>query len=193
MTSEMTRPTDDELEAMASKLDAIHIATGVRANRDILGTRPIEAANDAQREAATMLRACKGRVRVKPLEWSQWGNEWDANSPFGTFTVKIDGHSGFYLFKANGDKWCDFLETVLDRSSPEDCMAQAYRIVEARILAALDPSPDHSDWNAAIEAAAQAVPQGWCQPSTSHIEMDVDLAQGIQAAILQLKKGPLND
>ena len=67
----MTHPTDSELEAMAAKLDAIHIATGVRANRDILGTRPIEAANDAQREAADMLRACKGRVRVKPLVWEQ--------------------------------------------------------------------------------------------------------------------------
>ena len=67
------KPTDDELEAMAAKLDAIHIVTGVRANRDILGTRPIEAANDAQREAAALLRACKTGdaptdERVKALE-----------------------------------------------------------------------------------------------------------------------------
>ena len=69
----MTGPTDDKLEAMAAKLDAIHIVTGVRANRDILGTRPIEAANDAQREAAAILRACKTGdaptdERVKRLE-----------------------------------------------------------------------------------------------------------------------------
>ena len=61
------------------------------------------------------------------------------------------------------------------------------------ILAALDFAPDHSDWNAAIEAAAKVVPQGWCQPSTSHIEMDVDLGQGIQEAIRALKKGQTND
>ena len=59
--------------------------------------------------------------------------------------------------------------------------------------AALEPGPDHAEWNAAIEAAAQAVPQGWCQPSTSHIEMDVDLGQGIQSAIRALKKGSPSD
>ena len=54
-------------------------------------------------------------------------------------------------------------------------------------------APDHAEWNAAIEAAAKVVPQGWCQPSTSHIEMDVDLGQGIQEAIRALKKGQTND
>ena len=58
---------------------------------------------------------------------------------------------------------------------------------------AIDPAPDHAEWNAALEAAAKVVPQGWCQPSTSHIEMDVDLGQGIQAAIRSLKKGQTND
>ena len=102
----MTRPTDDELEAIAAKLDRngpSHV------DADILMS-----------EAAAMLRACK-----------------------------------------TGD--------------------------------ALEPAPDHADWNAALEAAAQAVPSGWCQPSTSHIEMDVDLGQGIQEAIRQLKKGQTND
>ena len=55
----MTRPTDAALEAMAVKLDAIHIATGVRSNRDILANLRAQSANAAQREAAAMLRACK--------------------------------------------------------------------------------------------------------------------------------------
>jgi len=37
-----------------------------------------------------------------------------------------------------------------------------------------------------VNDAAGAVAQGWCLPDTSHIEMDVTLAQGIQAAIRAL-------
>lgn len=75
---------------------------------------------------------------VEPLVWSQWGLEWDANNPVGgTFTVKIDGHSGFYLYTREGVKATDFLEMVKDRSTPDDCMAQAFLIVQRRILSAL--------------------------------------------------------
>ena len=131
------KPTDEELEAGAIEAERRFHWTG----------------DPHYSKTAAMMRACKGRVRVKPLEWTQWGNEWDANSPIGTFTVKIDGHSGFYLFNPNGDKATEFWDDVQDRSTPDHCMAQAFKIVKSRILAALEPAPDHAEWDAAIEAA----------------------------------------
>ncbi len=75
---------------------------------------------------------------VEPLVWSQWGLEWDANNPVGgTFTVKIDGHSGFYLYTREGVKATDFFEIVKDRSTPDDCMAQAFLIVQRCVLSSL--------------------------------------------------------
>jgi hypothetical protein len=84
------------------------------------------------------VRADLAKPRVKPLKWSQWGNEWDANNPIGgTFTVKIDGHSGFYLFTGENTKATDFWDVVKDRSTPSDCQKQAFKIVERRVLSAL--------------------------------------------------------
>lgn len=42
---------------LVKRLRAIHIVTGVRANRDILGTRPIACANQTVQEAADALEA----------------------------------------------------------------------------------------------------------------------------------------
>ena len=54
----MTRhPTDSELEAMAARL--IH------------SFDTLSEADGAMEKAAAMLLACRGQVRVKPLEWEQ--------------------------------------------------------------------------------------------------------------------------
>ena len=55
----MTRPTDSELEAMAKRLESM--------------PRPamLDALTFCPHEAAAMLLACRGRVRVKPLVWEQ--------------------------------------------------------------------------------------------------------------------------
>ena len=88
----MAHPTDDELEAVAVRLECDHWF-----------------------DAAAMLRACKGRA-VKRI--------------------------------------CDYC----DETDPEiqaACFAKQCGI-------ALDPAPDHADWNAAIEAAAKVANHYQC-------------------------------
>lgn len=75
--------------------------------------------------------------KVKPLVWSSWGGEYDANSPFGTFTIKIDGHSGYYAY-LNGDKILNDLHDKFDRSTPEHPMDQCQKYVDGKILAAIE-------------------------------------------------------
>lgn len=85
------------------------------------------------------IRADLAKPSVKPLVWRNWGGEWDANNPVGgTFTVKICGNSGYYLFTSESNKATDFWEVVEDRSTPDDCIKQAHLIVERRILEALE-------------------------------------------------------
>lgn len=57
-------PTNEDLLTLADRLDGIEIYS-VRENRSILGTRPIEAANNAVCEAAAALRAIVAE-RQKP-------------------------------------------------------------------------------------------------------------------------------
>ena len=176
--------TDDELEAMAVRFDS-------QCNCNI-DTSPCGAEDDCRenQKTAAMLRACKGRVRVKPLEWAEcntgnWkrGHCFTARSMVDFAPLAIHKkHDGWWL-----NKDCHTYDTL------EAAKAAAQADYEARILAALEPAPDHGEWDAALEAAAKVVPQGWCQTSTSHIEMDVDLGQGIQEAIRALKKGQTND
>ena len=80
-----------------------------------------------------------------------------------------------------------------------DELAQIIRVVDGSntlgagalaeaILASLDPAPDHSDWNAAIEAAAKVVE---AQPSW---KWGLQWAgRELAAAIRQLKKEPRHD
>lgn len=91
---------------------------------------------------------------VRPLEWSHWGNEWDANSPFGTFTIKMDGDTGFYLFKGQ-DKVTDELSDDMDRSTPTDCMSQAVRVVKRRITEALDQDALRALLSEAVKAGLE--------------------------------------
>ena len=107
----MTHPTDDELEAMAVRLEDGRVCS--------------PAQNSCRNgylllEAAAMLRACKGR----------------------------DDRS-----------ICDYC----DETDPEiqaACFAKQCGI-------ALEPAPDHSEWNAAIEAAARTLEErgsdGWAE------------------------------
>jgi len=60
----MERPTDDELEAMAVRWDE---ARKLYEDAGVFGKNGA----DLCRASAAMLRACKGRVRVKPLVWEQ--------------------------------------------------------------------------------------------------------------------------
>jgi len=161
----MTHPTDDELEAMAAKLDRN-------------GPSHVDA-DIWMSEAAAMLRACKGRVRVKPLEWEQArdGAGWHPQ-----LTIA----------------YCPVFEKRYYAEHPEK-QAKIDASREARILAALEPAPDHPEWDAAIEAAAKA-----CEGFTKshHIAQDIKsgifpsashLPDAISAAIRTLKKGQTND
>ncbi|KQI67020.1 hypothetical protein AN189_17495 [Loktanella sp. 3ANDIMAR09] len=69
---------------------------------------------------------------VKPLKWSRWGGEWDTITKFGALTVKLHGHSGYYLFKGN-DRLLDCLSAEHDSSTPEDSMKQANNYVLKRV------------------------------------------------------------
>ena len=137
----MTRPTDDELEAMAG---------------DMMFFQPGETSD----QAAAMLRACKGRGRVKPLVWEQArdGAGWHHH-----LTIA----------------YCPLFEKRFYAEYPEK-QARIDAAREARILAALEPAPDHSEWNAALEAAAKAAEQ--------YLDDQID-AKGIRA----LKKGQTDD
>ena len=86
-------------------------------------------------EAVDMLRACRGQAKVKPLVWEQArdGAGWHPR-----LTIA----------------YCPVFEKRFYAEHPEK-QEKIEAAREARILAALEPAPDHSDWNAAIEAAAK--------------------------------------
>ncbi len=164
------RPTDEELEAMAVRLEAV--------------PRPsmLDTLKFCPHEAAAMLRACKGRVRVKPLVWEQArdGAGWHPQLSIA---------------------YCPVFEKLFYAERPEkQVKIDAAR--EARILAALEPAPDQGEWNAAIEAAKKMMgdyhwnryrtrDQGgelhYPAVFTSHTHRDV------QDALDTLKKGQTND
>ena len=110
----MTRPTDDELEAMARAVEhheSLHI----------------------RKKTAAMLRACMGRVRVKPLEWTAKGY---AQTPFGKYLAVREDWSGeedfwFICFAGKPYGKCG------EHSTEEAAKAAAQADYEARILAAL--------------------------------------------------------
>ena len=145
----MSRPTDDELESLAAKLE------GSGCLKQIF-------------EAAAMLRACKGQVKVKPLVWEQArdGAGWHPQ-----LTIA----------------YCPVFEKRFYAEHPgKQAKIEAAR--EARILAALEPAPDHFYWNAAIEAAVKEI-EKWAEPG---VELDHALTDEI-FAIRALKKGSPHD
>jgi len=60
------------------------------------------------------------------------------------------------------------------------------------VKAALDDNAEDAKaaYARGVQAAADCVAQGWCQPGTSHIEMDVALATGIATVIRALADAP---
>lgn len=81
----------------------------------------------------------------------------------------------------------DDLETAADQGE--------WDLAEA-ILAALDPAPDHSDWNAAIEAAEGAIKamRGPIDvPRTGKAVVFDDACESCIDVISTLKKGQTND
>ena len=124
-------------------------------------------------EAAALLRACKGRVRGLP---------------------RSDGDGGWTLPM-------DLLQD-LDREVRSDgwdgCTAEVTEIialsVERRILSALEPAPDHEQWNAAIEAAkavVRLVKEDCFAPMTRTREEAFSAAcEEVGRQIDKLKKGP---
>ena len=171
----MAHPTD-ELEAMAQTLET-YATSEVTAGRKI-------RANDLD-QAAAMLRACKGRVRVKALEWGE-----ECSTEFRAVSMGILYHVGFY-----DGSWC-FLGQ--EYYTPEAAKAAAQADYETRILAAIEPAPDHSEWNAAIEAAAKEAkerlyPKNPQDDWTEYAKIHAAAAINVSAAIRDLKKGQTND
>ena len=142
----MAHPTDDELEAMAARLDNARL-TMTNDDTSQQGTdKRARFINrlDAMDEAAAMLRACKGRVRVKPLEWKWYRDPKDtseARTQIGTWTVwEINGYGYCYGPGDTSGRQCE--------GALEAAKAAAQADYAARILAALEPAPDHAELEA---------------------------------------------
>ena len=177
MTSDMTHPTDDELETEAVRLEDGRVCSPAQ-NSCRNGYLMLKA--------AAMLRACKGRVRVKALEWAEcntgnWkrGHCFTARSMVDFAPLAIHKkHDGWWL-----NKDCHTYDTL------EAAQAAAQADYEARILAALEPAPDHAEWNAALEAAAKVARKCVYYDSAGN-----GFDEGtFDANIRALKKGQTND
>jgi len=159
------KPTDDELEAMAAKLDR---------------NGPSHADADIWMSgAAAMLRACKGRVRSI------------GNIDGQVICAARDlGESG----KRNPEwAFIDYEENQMSFGRWAKCGENPAPYVRLDLaLAALEPAPDHAEWNAAIEAAAKACDDVMAQMvylNPQARQQDAKFA----AAIRALKKGPSHD
>ena len=130
----MTHPTDAELEAMAVRLDR--------------KTPNMIEAHAQMEEAASMLRAMKGRVRVKPLEWRSIGRDRVAKTMIGEYVVSLD------VFQVGGTAYLwvagqvDGDDHHSEHKNMQAAKAAAQADYAARILAALDPAPDHAELEA---------------------------------------------
>ena len=165
-------PTDDQLEATAQWLDDLPCCED--------GPRETtERCIQCERSVAEMLRACKGRARVKPLEWHGGSGNYPRWHATGlAFTAKIERHSWQGDYGLFIDKFAKGAHDTLEAAK-----AAAQADYEARILYALEHAPDHSEWNAAIEAAAAVANQ---MPNLAH-------PSEVVAALRALKKGPRHD
>ena len=85
-------------------------------------------------QTATMLLACKGRVNRLPRTDGEGG--W-------TLPVELLAEIRDEVYASEWDAPCAEIIEIIALSA------------EARILSALEPAPDHAEWEAAIDAAAQ--------------------------------------
>ena len=173
------KPTDDELEAMAVRLEAeVNIGSGT--------VTPLRV------QAAAMLRACKGRVRVKPLEW--YGKPEGQDQRIGrcgdiAYSVRFDMGSWGYTRSGKSGLTVGYKGGPLFKDEA-DAINGADVDHEFRILAAIiEPAPDHAEWDAAIEAAAKVV-RDCIYRDSAGTGFDEDQ---FESAIRQLKKGQTND
>ena len=167
----MTRPTDDELERVAKDC-----TTAAQVMRE---TGTFETGQSILDESAAMLRAMKGRVRVKP--YKRHGSMYD----YRIYDVHQGNKYGICSAFLERDQWGSRVQ-VAKCVPPEAAKAAVQADYEARILAALEPAPDHSDWNAAIEAAADA-----CMSAIGGVtHYGSEPYEICAAAIRALKKGP---
>ena len=147
------KPTDDELEAMARRLDQSD-------------ANEYSYDNDKE-EAAAMLRACMGRATVD------------------THTVASEAFKAIVWGSQQPPPPHGAAYPSYTRYGNSDAETEA-RATAARILAALEPAPDHAEWNAAIEAAAKEIDcgcDGACMWPHACPKEDIE-------AIRNLKKGP---
>ena len=166
----VNRPTDDELERTANYCD---IASNVMKETD----NTFQTGQSILDEAAAMLRACKGRARVRPgqIERAVWSAmKWAA-----------ENNPGFDGVPEYTDRGNSFAET--------ECRAAA-----DRILAALEPASDQGEWDAAIEAAAKVADDyaALCRAQPEFkITAPVHDAAALRVSklIRTLKKGQTND
>jgi hypothetical protein len=148
----MTHPTDEELEAMAERLDQSD-------------ANEYSFDNDKD-DAAAMLRACKGRVRVKPLEWYPVNREealchghWVAPALGGAYHTAPDedsaaGASVLQWAICHEDFCMAYGGAISAHTDPEAAKAAAQVDYERRILDALEPSPDARTYEDGLEDAA---------------------------------------
>ena len=146
---------------------------------------------DDELEAAAMLRACKGRVRVKALEWV------DLHRDGSRYDVTPDDPLGYSdsIHGLQDDTYHSRLGHFLTLESAKSAAQADY---ETRILAALEPAPDHSEWNAAIDVAAKEAkerlyPKNPQNDWTEYAKIHAAAAINVSAAIRDLKKGQTND
>ena len=135
----MAHPSDDELEAMAVRLEDGRVCSpaqnSCRNGYWMLG-------------AAAMLRACKGRVRVKPLEWCPVKREealchdhWVAPALGGAYHMAPDEDSaaGAWVLQwtiCHEDFCMAYGGAISVHTDPEAAKAAAQADYERRILAA---------------------------------------------------------
>ena len=190
----MKHPTDDELEALVARLEDGRVCSPAQ-NHCRNGYLMLEA--------AAMLRACKGRVRVKPLEWRSIGRDRVAETMIGEYVVSLD------VFQVGGTAYLWVAGQVYgddhhsEHKNMYEAKAAAQADYEARILAALDPAPDHAEkqayiegtqsgWDAALQAARNACMKLRHSDDLENDDQRVGVLECV-LAIVELKKGPPND
>ena len=116
-------------------------------------------ATDLMEQSATALERLSGRVRVKPLEWSETeiargdglhehDGGYEAITSIGTYRIEM-------YFGSDSYGWEVTLATVgkvADCDDPDTAKAAAQADYESRILAALDPAPTpDADFQARVQ------------------------------------------
>ena len=171
------KPTDDELEAMAREMLQEHRTLCLMA-----GAEPDVITTPAKR-AAAMLRARKAGDVPDQGEWNM------DESEYGTliYSLKQDGWRKGEPIMVND---------VTIRIENANRSSHDLGPIAARILAALEPAPDHSEWNAAIEAVIVNLKTYAPHQDDTGPEHDIGYAAGYHTALNRLsalKKGPSHD